>query len=356
MKHNPWILTTACLAFSLSVELLCAASAKAQNSLDIPQEKHLKNVRQLTFGGQNAEAYFSFDETKLVFQSQRDSYQCDQIFTMNLDGSGVRLVSTGKGRTTCSYYLKDGAHILYASTHLAGNDCPPPPDRKKGYVWALYPGYDIFIADTSGTITKRLTSTPGYDAEAVVSPQGDKIVFTSIRSGDLEIYTMNIDGTNVRQLTHELGYDGGPFFSADGKKIVYRAYHPKTKKEKSEYKQLLAEEKIKPMSLQVWTMDADGSHKRQITHNKGANFGPFMHPDGKHVIFASNMRDTSSVPMNFDLFMIGTDGKGLEQITFSPAFDGFPMFTHDGKKLVFASGRNARQRYETNVFIADWAE
>jgi len=329
-------------------------NAQSTDSLHFPKERHFGNIRQLTFGGLNAEAYFSFDDTKLVFQSTRDSFACDQIFMMNIDGSDIKLLSTGKGRTTCSYFLPDGGHILYASTHLADPKCPPAPDRKKGYVWGLYPGFDIFVADTNGNITKRLTETPGYDAEAVISPRGDKIAFTSIRNGDLDIYTMNLDGTDVRQLTHELGYDGGPFFSPDGKQIVYRAYHPVTEKGISDYKELLAEEKIKPMNLQIFIMDADGSNKRQLTHNNAANFAPFMHPDGKHIVFASNMEAAADNPMDFDLYMINIDGTGLERITYSPKFESFPMFTRDGKKLVFASGRNGRSKYEINIFIADW--
>lgn len=336
--------------------ILLAGTLWARQPDSSRREIHLANVRQLTFGGQNAEAYFSPDGRKLVFQSQRDFLKCDQIFMMNTDGSGLKMLSTGKGRTTCSYFMPDGAHILYASTHLAGDDCPPKPDRKKGYVWSLYPSYDIFLADTNGRITRRLTETPGYDAEAVVSPKGDKIAFTSVRSGDLEIYTMNIDGTGIKQLTHELGYDGGPFFSADGKKIVYRAYHPKTKAEIAGYKELLLEEKIKPISLQIWLMDLDGSHKRQLTDNTAANFAPFMHPDGKHVIFSSNVADTSRVPMNFDLYMVRTDDTDLQRITSSESFDGFPMFSHDGKFLVFASGRNGKGPWEINIFIAEWKE
>ena len=338
----------------LLATLLVAGSLFARQPDPNRREIHLSNIRQLTFGGQNAEAYFSPDGRKLVFQSTRDSLKCDQIFMMNTDGSGVKMLSTGKGRTTCSYFLPDGAHVLYASTHLAGDECPPKPDRRKGYVWSLYPSYDIFVADTSGRIAGRLTYAPGYDAEAVVSPRGDKIAFTSIRSGDLDIYTMNLDGSGITQLTHELGYDGGPFFSPDGKKIVYRAYHPKTPQETAEYKTLLAEEKIKPISLQIWVMDADGSHKRQLTENTGANFAPFMHPDGKRVIFSSNMADTSKVPMNFDLYTVGIDGTGLERITFSEYFDGFPMFSPDGRSLVFASGRGGKEPWEINIFIAEW--
>lgn len=324
------------------------------DNLKYPGEVYLKNIKQLTFGGQNAEAYFSFDEKRIVFQATTDEFKCDQIFMMNLDGSNKKLVSTGKGRTTCSYFLPDGKHVLYASTHLGGDECPPEPNRKKGYVWGLFPTYDIFVADTNGKIIRQLTDTPGYDAEAVVSPLGDKIVFTSIRNGDLDIYTMNLDGSDVKQLTNELGYDGGPFFSWDGKKIVYRAYHPKTEQEIAEYKELIKEQMIKPMNLQIMIMDADGSNKQQITNNNAANFAPFWHPDGKHIIFSSNMADTSRIPMNFDLYIINIETKELQRITYSPVFESFPMFTHDGKKLIFASNRNAKVKGETNVFIADF--
>jgi TolB protein len=311
-------------------------------------------MKKLTFGRENAEAYFSYNQKIIVYQSAVEPYKCDQIFTMNLDGSNKKLVPTGKGRTTCSFFLPGDSLILYAYTHLGGDECPPQADKKKGYDCALYPDYDIFVADTNGKIVHRLTDTPIYDAEAVVSPRGDIIVFTSIHSGDLEIYSMNLDGSNVKQLTDEIGYDGGPFFSWDGKKIVYRAYHPKTEKEISEYKDLISEKMIKPMSLQIMVMDLDGSNKQQLTFNAGANFDPFWHPNGKHIIFSSNFKHTSRIPMNFDLFMIDVKSKIVEQITFSYAFDGFPMFTHDGKKLTFASNRFGKVRGETNVFITDW--
>ena len=242
-----------------------------------PQEKHLRNVRQLTFGGQNAEAYFSADGKKLIYQSSHGDVKCDQIFEMNLDGSDQHMVSTGKGRTTCSFFYPDGKKILYASTHLASPECPPRPDFSKGYVWAVYSGYDIFTANPDGSNLKQLTSTPGYDAEATISLDGKKITFTSMRNGDLDIYTMDADGKNVKQLTHELGYDGGPTFSPDRKWIVFRAYHPQTEKEISDYKELLAQNLIRPTSLEIWTMNADGSGKKQITNLGAASFGPALH-------------------------------------------------------------------------------
>jgi len=320
--------------------------------LRLPDEKHLRNIRQLSFGGENAEAYFSADGKKLIFQSTREGINCDQIFEMNADGSGTRMVSTGHGRTTCSYIFPSGKRILYSSTHLASPDCPPKPDFSRGYVWALYPGFDIFTAAPDGSDLKQLTKAPGYDAEATIAPNGKKIVFTSVRDGDLDIYTMDLDGRNVKRLTTEVGYDGGPFFSSDSKWIVYRAHHPKTERETGDYRALLKDNLIRPTSLEIWVMKADGTGKRQITNNSKANFAPYFFPDGKRIIFSSNMNDPRG--RNFDLYAINVDGTGLEQITHNETFDGFPMFSPDGKKIVFASNRNAKQEGETNVFIADW--
>src|SRR5579885_2611439 len=316
-------------------------------------EPHLRNIRQLTFGGQNAEAYFSADGTKLIFQSNRDPLKCDQIFIMNTDGTDQHMVSTGKGRTTCSYFYPDGKKILYSSTHLGGADCPPKPDYSRGYVWAIYPSYDIFIANPDGSDLKQLTKTPGYDAEAVISADGKKIVFTSVRNGDLDIYTMDADGSNVKQLTHELGYDGGPFWSYDGKKIVYRAEHPQTPEQIADYKNLYARGLIRPGNLEIWVMNADGSGKHQVTHNGAANFAPYWLPAGKRILFASNMADPKN-GRDFDLYMIHEDGTGLERITWYPGFDAFPMFSSDGKRLVWASNRNGTVEHETNIFIAAW--
>jgi TolB protein len=343
--------------FQSPLEFLHEIQMRQDDSkLLFPGEKRLKNIKQLTFGGENAEAYFSFDGKKLIFQSKRDGRGCDQIYTMNVDGSDVRMVSTGFGRTTCGYFLKGDKKILYSSTHLASSDCPPAPDYSRGYVWAVYPSYDIFIANSDGSKLKRLTDTPGYDAEATVSPDGKKIVFTSMRDGDLDIYVMDIDGKNVKRLTTEPGYDGGAFFSPDGKQIVYRAYHPKTPEEIERYKKRLSENLIEPSVFEIWVMNADGSNKRQVTRLGVASFAPFFTPDGKKIIFSTNYFATDPKKRNFELALINVDGTGLERVTFNETFDGFPMFSPDGKKLVFASNRNASRPGETNVFIADWVE
>ena len=347
------------LALILSTLLVLAQTGAGPSSgnaasLALPAEKHLRNVRQLTDGGENAEAYFSGDGRQLIFQSKRDGRECDQIYTMRADGSQVRMISTGAGRTTCSYFFPHKNRVLYSSTHMAARECPPRPDYSHGYVWPIYPSYDIFTARPDGSDLKQLTNTQGYDAEATISTDGRKIVFTSTRDGDLDIYTMDADGRNVRRLTTELGYDGGPFFSADGKQIVYRAFHPQKPEEISRYKQKLTENLIEPTVFEIWVMNADGTNKRQVTHLNAASFAPYFFPDGKRIIFASNVNDPKG--RNFDLYMARTDGTGLEQITFNETFDGFPMFSPDGKKLVFASNRNGKTRGDTNVFIADWTD
>ncbi len=361
--HKPILAVVALASLGLLALKQAATSAPAapamraaENSLAMPGEKHLRNLRQLTFGGQNAEAYFSADGKQLILQSRRDNLKCDQIFAMNVDGSHVRMLSSGKGRTTCSYFFPDGKHILYSSTEVRGGpQCPPPPDWSKGYSWPIYSTYDIVIADADGSNPRAITHG-GYNAEATISPDGKKIVFTSTRDGDLDIYTMDSDGSHVKRLTHELGYDGGPFWSYDGQWIVYRAYHPKTPAEIADYKQLLRENLIKPMNLEIWVMRADGSDKHQVTNNGAANFGPYFFPDGKRIIFSSNLLAHDVHEMgNFELYAINVDGTGLERITYNPTFDGFPMFSPDGKQLVFASNRNAKVPHETNVFIADWA-
>jgi len=318
-----------------------------------PDEIHLRNLHMLTFEGQNAEAYFSSDDRRLIFQATPRGAGCDQIYIMDTDGSGRHRVSTGSGRTTCAYFYPDGSRILYATTHLDDPECPPTPDYSQGYVWPLY-AYDIVTANPDGSDVRLLTGGPGYDAEATISEDGSRIVFTSVRDGDLEIYTMDADGGNVRRLTHEPGYDGGAFFSPDGSKIVYRGYHPPDSTGLADYRALLARGLVRPSVMELFVVNADGSDRRQITRNGAANFAPYFHPDGKRIIFASNMRDPTS--RDFDLYLIGVDGTGLERVTTHPEFDGFPMFSRDGRQLVFESNRHGRRPGETNVFVADWVE
>jgi len=319
-----------------------------------PRETHLRNVKQLTFGGQNAEAYFSYDGKRLIFQSTREPFKCDQIFIMNLDGSGPHLVSTGRGRTTCSYFYPDGKHILYSSTHLSSAECPPRPDYSKGYVWGVYSAFKIFYATDSGQILKQLTNAPGYNAEATLSADGKRIVFTSSRDGDLEIYTMSPEGGDVKRLTYQLGYDGGPFFSPDSQWIVYRAHHPSAADEVARYKSLLAQDFVEPMLMDLYVMRADGSERRQITNLGGASFAPYFFPDSRRIIFASNCQSPGS--SEFELYAVNRDGSKLEPITFTGGFNAFPQFSPDGKRLVFASNRNAKQPHEVNIFLAEWVD
>jgi len=319
------------------------------------EERRLGNLRQLTVEGQNAEAYWSPDDRWIVFQATPDSLACDQIFVMRPDGSDKRMISTGRGVTTCAYFLYPGTdRILYSSTHLAGPECPPRPDHSRGYVWRVDPGYDVFTARRDGGDLARLTDTPGYDAEATMSRDGSRIVFTSVRDGDLDLYVMDADGSDVRRLTDTPGYDGGAFFSYDGTKIVYRAQHPETAEELADYRALLADHLVRPSRMEIWVMDADGSQQRQLTRNGGANFAPYFFPDGERVIFASNMEDPRG--RNFDLYTIRLDGTELTRITHHPDFDAFPMFSSDGTKLVWASNRHAAKEGDTNIFVADWLE
>jgi Tol biopolymer transport system component len=343
------------LSFLLVIIIALSVNTFAQqNSLAVAGEKHLTNIKQLTFGGENAEAYFSSDSKQLIFQSKRDGRGCDQIYRMNADGTGTKMVSNGDGRTTCSYFFKGGKKVLYGSTHGGKKECPPNPDFSKGYVWAIYPDYDIYTATPDGKDIKPLAPAPGYDAEATVSPNGKKIIFTSMRDGDLDLYVMDKNGKNIKRLTTELGYDGGAFFSPDNKQIVYRSFHPKTDAEIARYKDRLANNLIEPTVFEVWVMNADGTNKRQVTKLGAASFAPFFTPDGKKIIFCTNYFATDPRKRNFDLAMINVDGTGIERITFNETFDGFPMFSPDGKKLVFASNRNAAAQGDTNVFIADW--
>jgi TolB protein len=348
----------------LKTRIVCAAvlsSAGRMNAqagfsaISLPSEAgetHLHNIRQLTNGGENAEAYFSHDGTRLIFQSTRDGRTCDQQYVMNADGSDVRRISNGLGKTTCGYFMSGDRRIFYASSDASEKVCPPRPDASKGYVWRLDP-FDIYTARSDGLNRKRLTRFGVYTAEGVLSPDGKKIVFTSLKGGDLDIYVMNTNGTHVVQLTRQVGYDGGAWWSPDGKQIVYRAYHPHTNADVASYKELLAQRLVRPNKMDLWIMNADGSEQRQITHLNAASFGPSWTPDGRKIIFSSN-HHTDPKLGNFDLFLINPDGSQLEQITTATTFDGFPMFSPNGKKLVWASNRHDVNPHETNLFIADW--
>ncbi|MGC4097536.1 MAG: hypothetical protein QM706_10500 [Nitrospira sp.] len=332
-------------------------------------ERHLANVRQLTVGRQNAEAYFSFDGSKLIFQStnnwMKDSsvsprtpaesgLGCYQMYVMDVENETVRLVSTGKGATTCGYFFPGDTRVLYSSTHAAGSECPPKPKRDAAYRWAL-DDYDIYSASLDGHDTQRLTATPGYDAEATISPDGKSIVWTSVKDGELDLYTMSLDGTNVRRLTDDIGYDGGAFFSPDSKRIVYRAAHPTDPAEVAKYKELLAQRLVEPGQLEIFVMNADGSDKKQVTTTGASNFSPYFHPDGKRIIFSSNIETKGEGGRpSFHLYLVRDDGTGLERLTIEGHFNSFPMFSPDGKRLVWVSDRNAKQPGEFNVFLADW--
>ncbi|WP_178138365.1 TolB family protein [Flavobacterium haoranii] len=326
------------------------------------QETNIKNLKQLTFGGDNAEAYFSPNGKSLTLQITNPQFgiECDQIYKLDLNKDShspedLQLISTGLGRTTCSFFMPDGKHILYASTHEGGHACPAPPKSTDGkYLWAVYPEFDIYVADLNGKVVKQLTNSPGYDAEAVVSPDGKKIVFTSTRSGDLELWIMDIDGSNLKQLTDRLGYDGGAFFSHDSKKLVFRSSRPKTAEAIAEYKDLLSKNLVAPTEMEIYTINIDGTNLKQVTHLGKANWAPYFHPSDKKIIFSSNHHSTRGY--DFQLFMIDEDGKNLRQITWESEFNAFPMFSPDGKKLVFSSNRQQSKPRETNVFIADWVE
>jgi TolB protein len=318
-----------------------------------PDNKWLSNIHQLTSGGQNAEAYWSPDGTRLIFQSTRDGLKCDQIFVMNADGSNQHMVSTGKGRTTCGYFLPDGKHILYASTHLAGDACPPAADRSKGYMWAVYPSYDIFEANDDGTGVKRLTEASGYDAEATVNWKTKKVIYTSLSSGDLDLWTMHLDGSHKKQITSSVGYDGGPVFSRDGTKIAWRANHPQTPDAAKAYRDLLRDNLTSPMKMELFVADANGKNGRQITNFNCASFAPTFTPNGKQILFSSNRHDCDG--RKFELYLIDLDGSNLRQVTNFGGFTSFPEFSPDGRRLVFVSDWKASARYEFNVFTADWS-
>lgn len=367
MNRSLWLLPLLTLLWSCqpqtnNTDNTDAETAEVADTLRYPGETHLKNIRQLTFGGDNAEAYFSFDNSKLVFQATNPNWgaECDQIFympTTGYTGDKPMLLSTGKGRTTCSFFMPGDETVLYASTHAAADACPDAPRTLNGkYVWPVFPSFDIYVANLQGETVKQLTSEPGYDAEATLSPDGKKIVFTSDRSGDLELYTMNVDGTDVRQITDSLGYDGGAFFSPDGSKLVWRASRPKTEEDIKVYKELLAQGMVQPTYMELYVANVDGSDAKKLTNLGKASWAPFFHPSGDRIIFSSNYHSPEGGRPKFNLFSIKLDGGDIEQITQDGVFDAFPMFSRDGKQLVFASNRNNGGTHDTNLFIADWVE
>jgi Tol biopolymer transport system component len=334
------------------------------DSVHFSGEKHFKNIRQLTFGGDNAEAYWSYDGKSIIFQrtNPKEGLNCDQIFigkmpTRNDEPFTYKMISSGKGRTTCSYFLPDGKHIIYASTFKGADSCPPVPDRAKygnKYIWPLYDSYDIFMADMDGKIVKQLTTAKGYDAEGTLSPDGKKMIYCSDKDGDLDLYVMDLKTGKEKRVTNTLGYDGGAWFSPDGKKIVWRASRPKTDAEIKEYKELLRAGMVAPTHMEVYVANADGSEAKQITFLEQANWAPNFTPDGKHIIFCSNHEYKRGFP--FNMYLTDIDGKGLEKISRDRGFDAFPMFSPDGKKIIFASNRNNGGTHDTNLFVADWVE
>ena len=340
--------------FALSVLAASFAQPSAAQDWIDEREVRLGNLQQLTFEGENAEAYWSFDGTRLIFQSRPPGREeCDQIHVLDLATGERELVSTGWGRTTCAYFYPAGDRILYSSTHHYNLACPAPPDYSRGYVWPLHSSFDIFAADSDGSNLQRLTTSFGYDAEATFSPTGHRIVFTSIRDGDLDLYSMAPDGSDVRRITNRLGYDGGAFFSPDGTQIVWRAHYPKAEAEQEDYLALLADGLVRPSALDIYVADADGSNPRQLTDNGAANFAPYWHPSGRQIVFSSNMDDPGG--RNFELYVVGVDGSGLERVTWSEGFDGFPVFHPDGAQLIFASNRNQSHEGNTNLFLAEWS-
>lgn len=370
-KRVSHVLLSGCLAVLLPAVVAAADQTRKADKGVTPKtsERHLANIRQLTFGRQNAEAYFSFSGHKLIFQStnnwMKDTYAathkpadvglgCYQMYIMDLESDSIRLVSTGMGATTCGYFFPGDRRVLYSSTHAAGPNCPPKPKRDGAYRWAL-DDYDLYAVRIDGQEMQKLTSNPGYDAEATVSPDGKTIVWTSVKDGDLDIYAMNLDGTKVRRLTEDIGYDGGAFFSPDSKRIVYRASHPTDPDEVSRYKELLAQRLVEPGQLELFVMNADGTDKKQVTANGASNFSPFFHPDGQRIIFSSNVetRGDGGRP-SFHLYLTTEDGTGQERLTTEGRFNSFPMFSPDGKRLVWVSDRHAKEPGEFNVFLADW--
>lgn len=344
---------------------MCLTSAYSQkDSILFAGEPHFKNVIQLTHSGDNAEAYWSFDSKRITFQRTmtKEGINCDQIFmgivpTSNATPFSYKSISGGKGRTTCSYFTKDGAHIIYASTKGGGEECPPAVDRAKygnKYIWPLYNTYDIFMADTNGKVVKQLTNAKGYDAEGTLSYDGKKMIYCSDKDGDLDLYVMDLASGKEKKVTNTIGYDGGAWFSPDGKKIVWRASRPSTPAEVEEYTSLLKEGMVAPTKMEVFIANADGTEAKQITHLGQANWAPNFTPDGKHIIFCSNHEYKYGFP--FNMYLMDLEGNHIEKISRDKGFDAFPMFSFDGKRIMFSSNRNNGGTRDTNLFVADWVD
>ena len=352
------------LPFCWIINLVPAnAAISPGDTLHYPDERHFKNLIQLTNGGDNAEAYFSYDGSMIVYQrtDPKQGILCDQIFMGKVPKDSTEKfsptrISSGKGRTTCPFFTKDNKHIIYASTHLASSECPPVPDRSvmKRYIWPIYDSYDIFMADLKGNIVKQLTNTPGYDAEATMSPDGRTMLFTSMRDGDLDLYTMDIKSGKTKRITSELGYDGGAWFSPDGKKIIWRASRPANEAEKADYLDLLSKGLVAPTNMEVYVANADGSNASQVTKLGQANWAPNFLPDSKRIIFCSNHEYKRGFP--FNMYVLDEDGTNMEKISRDKGFDAFPMFSPNGRRLVFCSNRNNGGTRDTNIFVADWLE
>lgn len=363
-RHMKQLLVLVTFLIAGSIVLTAQEKTTLLDSVHFAGEKHFKNIRQLTFGGDNAEAYWSYDGKSIIFQrtNPKEGLHCDQIFIGKIPTSAdepfvYKMVSSGKGRTTCSYFMPDGKHIIYASTFKGADSCPPVPDRAKygnKYIWPLYDSYDIYMATIDGKIVKQLTSAKGYDAEGTLSPDGKKMIYCSDKDGDLDLYVMDLKSGKEKRVTNTLGYDGGAWFSPDGKKIVWRASRPSTDAEIKEYKELLKEGMVAPTHMEVYVANADGSNAKQITFLEQANWAPNFTPDSKHIIFCSNHEYKRGFP--FNMYLTDINGKGLEKISRDRGFDAFPMFSPDGKKIIFASNRNNGGTHDTNLFVADWVD
>ncbi len=329
--------------------------------LILPEETHFAHLWQLTTSGENAEAYWSFDGKRLSLQRKGEGMACDRIYATGPGGKLIE-VSNGKGTTTCAYFTPDDQSVIYASTHGLQENCPPPTDHSMGYVWALHPEFEIYSKNLESGEVTAIVEGPGYDAEATVSPMGDRFVFTSTRSGDIELWTANMDGSDVFQVTDEPGYDGGAFYSHDGEWLIFRStdFTPEKREEEiAAYQGLLSKNMVRPSRMELVRIKADGTERSQVTKLGKANFAPSFFPDDTRIIFSSNHHDQGRPAMNFDIFACDLDGGNLEQITFfkgerGKQFDSFPLFSPNGKYLAFSSNRGDSKPGDTNVFIAEW--